>query len=88
MWWRVGNSRRWWSIALTFVMAGWLSLTLGQAHGQTVETPAQFAYLIDLSSNTVLLEKTRRRANGTGLYEQDDDRADGAGAPEVRRAQA
>jgi serine-type D-Ala-D-Ala carboxypeptidase (penicillin-binding protein 5/6) len=53
MWWREGNSRRWFSIALTCVLASWLSF----AHAQAIDTPAQFAYLIDLSSNTVLLEK-------------------------------
>lgn len=35
-----------------------LAATLpGAAHAQSVDTPAPFAYLIDLSSNTVLMEK-------------------------------
>ncbi len=53
MWWRAANARDWWIIVPSFFLSCWLSF----ANAQGIDTPAKFAYLIDLSSDTVLLEK-------------------------------
>jgi D-alanyl-D-alanine carboxypeptidase (penicillin-binding protein 5/6) len=54
MWWRAASPR----LRICTALACLLVAGLSSAKAQGIDTPARFAYLIDLSSDTVLLEKS------------------------------